>query len=542
MAKGRKNRSIKKKNKGRGANGAGGCAPKDETAGSQKEEVQKTIETIEEQNEDPSQKYYIVDDMEAQEALSILRNDGRFDFKTLGHQLPKFSSDLKEGKCKAFDLYRSMITRLLVYVLKPPGKYDSGFLEENCVWATVVGHTWPKARSSGALQGFDMTTLDPNAKKLYIAMVYHLRDQSHEEEAYKYLFSDAASFEISMLKLLGGLVEKQMFQATLLKFQNQVDRMYHNGKLGMYRRNCSLFGVGNQSWNFGFCSLFRLLRKNINASDVDSLLKVQKIEVGLAFGVRAVRTGLYEAHSLCWECNSPPGDQSDNQSLLCCSQCRVCLFCSRECQRKSWLGGHREVCQDVFLRSQILMDAIDDVKCAVGKPVHGLYFIPQICFAIASEFVEPEICEPWVKELGIDGPSMKYFFENCAAIHQNKFWIFTDAPSVDRKQLATTVAPENLDYALSVARLMCFDLESYIRRKNVDTKVDSAAIEALIPPEAEVIRFKNNTGFSLSPEAFIYMLLDAHEVSKSLSKAEIRSMRSVAKWTGYAHVLRKFRK
>ncbi|KAJ7607645.1 hypothetical protein DFH06DRAFT_1486488 [Mycena polygramma] len=40
------------------------------------------------------------------------------------------------------------------------------------------------------------------------------------------------------------------------------------------------------------------------------------------------------------------------QKFGCCSDCRIAVYCSRECQQHDWLNGHREMCQALYLSRQ----------------------------------------------------------------------------------------------------------------------------------------------------------------------------------------------
>ena len=44
----------------------------------------------------------------------------------------------------------------------------------------------------------------------------------------------------------------------------------------------------------------------------------------------------------CAQCGHLGGDQ-----LALCGQCRVVRYCSKECQRKHWKGGHKAACKAV---------------------------------------------------------------------------------------------------------------------------------------------------------------------------------------------------
>eukprot|EP00899_Mesostigma_viride_P026889 jgi/Mesvir1/7385/Mv19186-RA.1 len=50
------------------------------------------------------------------------------------------------------------------------------------------------------------------------------------------------------------------------------------------------------------------------------------------------RAGASTALSLCWGC------EAASSSLQRCGRCRLAQYCSQECQKKHWKGGHREAC------------------------------------------------------------------------------------------------------------------------------------------------------------------------------------------------------
>jgi hypothetical protein len=46
-------------------------------------------------------------------------------------------------------------------------------------------------------------------------------------------------------------------------------------------------------------------------------------------------------------CNGPGCYCSDKESLMKCSRCKVVRYCSRECQQKHWVQGHKQQCKEM---------------------------------------------------------------------------------------------------------------------------------------------------------------------------------------------------
>jgi hypothetical protein len=44
----------------------------------------------------------------------------------------------------------------------------------------------------------------------------------------------------------------------------------------------------------------------------------------------------------CWECGTL---ESPFLKLRTCQQCRLALYCSKDCQRAAWKGGHKAECK-----------------------------------------------------------------------------------------------------------------------------------------------------------------------------------------------------
>ena len=61
--------------------------------------------------------------------------------------------------------------------------------------------------------------------------------------------------------------------------------------------------------------------------------------------VEAAARGVGAGHDIirhqCWECGN------DSVQVSKCSRCKAARYCSKECQTKSWKGGHREACGEL---------------------------------------------------------------------------------------------------------------------------------------------------------------------------------------------------
>ena len=103
------------------------------------------------------------------------------------------------------------------------------------------------------------------------------------------------------------------------------------------RINISLFfsSLNNEENPGPLCASFMKLRK---ACKIKGLVKEEAEVCGL-IAMSFLLQKLPSCH-VCFQCNKNMDD------IMVCEGCHRVLYCSQECQRKSWLAGHRQRCKE----------------------------------------------------------------------------------------------------------------------------------------------------------------------------------------------------
>ena len=581
MAKGRKKNTkrSKKKNGAKGNRDSIDIADADPPLSNAKVAARTTLKKGAANNaKEEAPIHYTVNDREARAALRLLRSkEGKImNFKRLQKKLPLFALDLKNEKCKPFHLTRTLVWRIFLDALdKREGAYDAGFLEDRGPLALLVARAWPTAGDTGGESGFDMTALAPDEKKLFIEVVDDMIHRSDEDFVINWILEEISekcatdqtkNDDDSLERLTPYLtdVERKDFQATLIKFQNRIDQIYFNRKRGFFRNKCPLFGLSDDAWSDTLIDVFDITGEKEDVA-IKELCKAKEMSEDLEIAAKGVCEGFHEVCSCCWECGYSP----TKNRLMFCSGCEAVGYCSPRCQLSSWKGGHKKCCKDIASRNKLLMEALDFVDSVSAKgEIHGIHVDPKIAFSVASHFADPHLKEPWLRELGVEGPKMEYFYHNLAAIHRKEWWIFaTDYSDVSSSELSddefermypnfSQVADklEN-DFRRCAYRLLCFDLEGYIKAKvgivgsmqhqdgklcgekradvtndMQEAKVDSAAMEALIPPYAQIWRAVDHPyGWEFESELVTEKLVLG--APRKLNSKQLRWGRAEANWS-----------
>ena len=53
-------------------------------------------------------------------------------------------------------------------------------------------------------------------------------------------------------------------------------------------------------------------------------------------------------------CEYCSGKRSD--TMLRCSRCKAVKYCSKDCQKKAWSGGHKEVCNGIKKEKKLFLE------------------------------------------------------------------------------------------------------------------------------------------------------------------------------------------
>jgi hypothetical protein len=76
--------------------------------------------------------------------------------------------------------------------------------------------------------------------------------------------------------------------------------------------------------------------------------------------IKAAARGVLDGHdiyrSVCWECGN------HNGKVLKCSLCQAARYCCKECQRKSWIDGHKGQCGALKIMYRSFMNNYRQVK------------------------------------------------------------------------------------------------------------------------------------------------------------------------------------
>jgi hypothetical protein len=126
---------------------------------------------------------------------------------------------------------------------------------------------------------------------------------------------------------------------------------------------------------------------------------------------------------------------------MVCSQCSIPRSCSKrcKCQATAWASGHSKHCRcraDLKYTHALMKETLDVIShAAAARSIHGIHTYPVRDFMFATVVMDPQI--QWIKHQflitpeDIEGPSMKFYYQNLAAIRRGEWWVFTDQCTKD---------------------------------------------------------------------------------------------------------------
>jgi hypothetical protein len=257
-------------------------------------------------------------------------------------------------------------------------------------------------------------------------------------------------------------MQQKVVEDTCWSFQDRFDQVCYQGERGAFLHYCRLVGLTEIEWQelVQETILQAQGRLVVDDDDDDDSKEEELPPVPCTPNPQQVVRELQEALTTCWECHGSHQSSScrvvdcgttstDTMTtmMMVCSQCSIPRYCSQKCQAIAWASGHSTRCRTVLKHTHALMKETLAIvsHAAATRSIHGIHTDPIRDFMFSTLVMDPQIHmiktqfilttreqeEEENDMMMLEGPSMKFYYQNLAAIRRGEWWVFTDPCTED---------------------------------------------------------------------------------------------------------------
>lgn len=386
--------------------------------------------------------------------VALITAKCKINYRSLLKYLPEVVHDLRSGAHDSdvvarelMSLYKEQLLRTTneLICLRTP-------YWQICQWITHL--FWPEKDPAPTSPGFDLR------KKFVKGYTVHF---SHRKGGNK-----RANLQ-------------EAFKTASQVFAADIDTLYYDGIVGSFVSN-AVFGLNLEGW----IQATQSTHDRVSREAEKGKEKLQEVHALMEQATYFVATGLDDVRDNCWECNT-----RQERVINVCSRCHVAQYCGKQCQAAAWKRVHKHNCEDLRRRQKSLISSVNCRSLFRGKRLS----LPTDQKLIELT-IDPFYSDPALRQSGIKGPKLKYFYRNITAIDEGKWWIFPSNQS-DEDVLVTGYREDKI-LLIHTLYLLCYDLEGQAKRKLLAEKdggishVDSLAIQAILPTGLYLLHLSDN--------------------------------------------------
>jgi MYND finger len=323
------------------------------------------------------------------------------------------------------------------------GVADDASADEPCLMIDNENHPTPPKRT--VVRPFSP---DVRCDDLLMALLAHLvpprLDGPLSEEEHSLAMDLHAALQRGMTRRSHHQRDDTMqkvVEDTCWDFQDRCDQVYYQGEHGAFLHYCRLVGLTKTEWQ-------DLVQETILEALGRFVVEEEEEEEEEEYGkeepapittnpLQQVARELQEALTTCWECHGTQSCHDFGNTMMVCSQCKIPRYCSKKCQATAWASGHSKRCRaDLKYTHALMKETLAVIShAAAARSIHGIHTYPVRDFMFATVVMDPQI--QWIKHQffmtleDIEGPSMKFYYQNLAAIRRGEWWVFTDPCTED---------------------------------------------------------------------------------------------------------------
>lgn len=243
-------------------------------------------------------------------------------------------------------------------------------------------------------------------------------------------------------ELFWAVAFKEAVDKVCTQRASRIDDELLDGQKGLFLSICPIYNLDSEELN----------EMLVNGDDFEQELHIRE---DLLFHAALLLTRkVRDIHKSCWECGML------QKRLMFCSKCSCALYCSANCQTTAWRQGHKISCTRLASATRALTESIETID-----RMHSSRDSIQTNFNQASDYtlLSPIHVQDSLQEIltsNIEGPSMKFFYNNFLMVITGDWWIFDKPIAIEESEHPANKDSEQETF-LRIAFILAHDIFAY---------------------------------------------------------------------------------